>query len=61
MPPFWLGAYGWGIIAYLLKKKQKGEPSKKAGYFILILYAQYVFTTLISSSNEFLTSLYKTY
>ena len=21
MPPFWLGAYGWGIIGYLLKKK----------------------------------------
>jgi len=53
MPPFWLGAYGWGIIAYLLKKKQKGEPAKKAKYFILILYAQYVFTALIFSSNEF--------
>jgi len=54
MPPFWLGAYGWGIIAYLLKKKQKGvSANKKAKYFILILYAQYVFTALISSSNEF--------
>jgi len=54
MPPYWLGAYGWGIIAYLLKKKQKGEQTnKKAKYFILILYAQYVFTALISSSNEF--------
>jgi peptidoglycan/LPS O-acetylase OafA/YrhL len=37
MPPFWIGAYGWGIIAYLLKKKQKGE---QAIYLILILYAQ---------------------
>ena len=53
MPPFWLGAYGWGIIAYLLKKKQKDESAKKAKYFILILYAQYVFTALIFSSNEF--------
>jgi len=53
MPPFWLGAYGWGIIAYLLRKKQKGVSARKAKYFILILYAQYVFTALISSSNEF--------
>jgi len=53
MPPFWLGAYGWGIIAYLLKKKQKGEQTKEAKYFILILYVQYVFTALIFSSNEF--------
>jgi peptidoglycan/LPS O-acetylase OafA/YrhL len=53
MPPFWLGAYGWGVIAYLLKKKQKGVSARKAKYFILILYAQYVFTALISSSNEF--------
>jgi len=53
MPPFWLGAYGWGIIAYLLRKKQKGVSARKAKYFILILYAQYVFTSLISSSNEF--------
>jgi peptidoglycan/LPS O-acetylase OafA/YrhL len=53
MPPFWLGAYGWGIIAYLLKKKQKDKSAKKAKYFLLILYAQYVFTALIFSSNEF--------
>ncbi|CDF81375.1 O-acetyltransferase [Sulfolobus monocaudavirus SMV1] len=54
MPPFWLGAYGWGIIAYLLKKKQKAEQTKKAKYFfILILCAQYVFTALVFSSNEF--------
>jgi len=50
MPPFWLGAYGWGIIAYLLKKKQKVE---QAEYFILILYAQYVFTAFVFHSNEF--------
>lgn len=54
MPPFWLGAYGWGIIAYLLKKKQKGGLCKKAKYFLLILYAQYVFTALLFSSNEFI-------
>ena len=53
MPPLWLGAYGWGIIAYLLKKKQKDKSAKKAKYFLLILYAQYVFTALIFSSNEF--------
>jgi len=53
MPPFWLGAYGWGIIAYLLKKKQKGESSKKSKYLLLILYAQYVLTALTFSSNEF--------
>jgi len=52
MPPFWLGAYGWGIIAYLLKKKKVNQP-KKAKYFILILYAQYVLITLVFSSNEF--------
>ena len=52
MPPFWLGAYGWGIIAYLLKKKKVNQP-KKAKYFILILYAQYVLVTLVFSSNEF--------
>ncbi|MFP3214091.1 MAG: hypothetical protein RXR18_02625 [Nitrososphaeria archaeon] len=52
MPPFWLGAYGWGIIAYLLKKKGE-QANKKAKYFILILYAQYVFTALAFSSNEF--------
>jgi len=60
MPPFWLGAYGWGIIAYLLKKKQKDEQTnKKAKYFILILYAQYVFTALVfSSNNEFVYELF---
>jgi len=58
MPPFWLGAYGWGIIAYLLKKKQKGELGKKAKYFLLILYAQYVFTALMFSSNEFVYEIF---
>jgi peptidoglycan/LPS O-acetylase OafA/YrhL len=54
MPPFWLGAYGWGIIAYLLKKKQLAKPTKRSKYFLLILYAQYVFIALMFSSNEFI-------
>ena len=33
MPPFWLGAYGWGIIAYLLKKK--GYRANNIHYIIL--------------------------
>ena len=59
MPPFWLGAYGWGIIAYLLKKKQKDEQTnKEAIYLILILYAQYVFTAFVFHSNEFVYELF---
>ena len=41
MPPFWLGAYGWGIIGYLLKKK--GYRSRNVHYIILgLLFVLYV-------------------
>ena len=41
MPPFWLGAYGWGIIGYLLKKK--GYRSRNIHYIILgLLFVLYV-------------------
>jgi len=41
MPPFWLGAYGWGIVAYLLKKK--GYRSGNVHYIILgLLFVLYV-------------------
>ncbi len=41
MPPFWLGAYGWGIIAYILKKK--GYRSRNIHYIILgLLFVLYV-------------------
>jgi len=41
MPPFWLGAYGWGIIGYLLKKE--GYRSENIHYIILgLLFVLYV-------------------
>ena len=41
MPPFWLGAYGWGIVSYLLKKK--GYRSGNVHYIILgLLFVLYV-------------------
>jgi peptidoglycan/LPS O-acetylase OafA/YrhL len=51
MPPFWLGAYGWGIIAYLIQKKQK--KGEQVIYLLLILYAQYVFVVFVFHSYEF--------
>jgi peptidoglycan/LPS O-acetylase OafA/YrhL len=57
MPPFWLGAYGWGIFAYLLKKK--GYRSGNIHYIILgLLLTQYIYTTLNTHDEityEFLT------
>ena len=48
MPPFWLGAYGWGIIAYLLQKKQTNIH-----YIILtLLYGLYISVALYIH-NEF--------
>jgi len=45
MPPFWLGAYGWGIIAYLLKKK--GYRTNNIHYIILgLLFVLYIYTAL---------------
>ena len=41
MPPFWLGAYGWGIIAYILKKKS--YRANNIHYIILgLLFVLYV-------------------
>jgi len=41
MPPFWLGAYGWGIITYLLKKK--GYRLTNIHYIILgLLFVLYI-------------------
>jgi len=43
MPPFWLGAYGWGIIAYLLRKKD--HRANNIHYIILgLLFVLYVYT-----------------
>jgi peptidoglycan/LPS O-acetylase OafA/YrhL len=57
MPPFWLGAYGWGIIAYLLKKK--GYRVNNIHYIILgLLFVLYVYTALNAHSEttyEFFT------
>ena len=48
MPPFWLGAYGWGIIGYLLKKK--GYRSENIHYIILgLLFVLYV---TLNARNE---------
>jgi len=48
MPPFWLGAYGWGIIAYNLKKK--GYRSGNVHYIILgLLFVLYV---TLNTHNE---------
>jgi len=45
MPPFWLGAYGWGIIAYILQKK--GYRSGNIHYIILgLLFMQYIYVTI---------------
>jgi peptidoglycan/LPS O-acetylase OafA/YrhL len=56
MPPFWLGAYGWGIIAYILQKKSK---TSNIHYIILgLLFIQYVYVTLNVHSDtvyEFFT------
>ena len=48
MPSFWLGAYGWGIIGYLLKKK--GYRSGNVHYIILgLLFVLYV---TLNTHNE---------
>ena len=48
MPPFWLGAYGWGIIAYLLKKR--GYRPGNIHYIILgLLFVLYV---TLNAHNE---------
>jgi peptidoglycan/LPS O-acetylase OafA/YrhL len=45
MPPFWLGAYGWGTIAYLLKKN--GYRSRNTHYIILgLLFVIYIYVAL---------------
>lgn len=49
MPPFWLGAYGWGVIAYLLRNKRTNMH-----YVALaLLYGLYVFVALYMHHNEF--------
>lgn len=45
MPPFWLGAYGWGIIAYLLKKKSY-KPGNINYVLLGLLFLQYIYVTL---------------
>ncbi|QXJ31876.1 acyltransferase family protein [Saccharolobus shibatae] len=55
LPPFWLGAYGWGIIAYLTKEKN----NHNIYYIILgVLITSYIFTALTIKEEvvyEFLT------
>ena len=55
MPPFWLGAYGWGIIAYLLRKKDHRANNiyyiiyraNNIYYIILgLLFVLYIYTAL---------------
>jgi len=57
MPPFWLGAYGWGIIAYLLKKK--GYGVNNIHYIIIgLLFMLYIYTasnTHSETTYEFFT------
>jgi len=55
MPPFWLGAYGWGIIAYNLKKR--GYRSGNIHYIILgLLFVLYVtLNTHDETTYEFFT------
>jgi peptidoglycan/LPS O-acetylase OafA/YrhL len=49
MPPFWLGAYGWGIIAYLLRKRRTNMH-----YIgLALLYGLYIFVALYMRHNEF--------
>lgn len=51
MPPFWLGAYGWGIIAYLLQQRKQSN----AHYIILaLLYGLYIFVAMYMRHNEFI-------
>ena len=45
MPPFWLGAYGWGIIVYILQKK--GYRPGNIHYVVLgLLFVQYIYVTI---------------
>ena len=57
MPPFWLGAYGWGIIAHLLKKK--GYGVNNIHYIIIgLLFMLYIYTasnTHSEATYEFFT------
>jgi peptidoglycan/LPS O-acetylase OafA/YrhL len=49
MPPFWLGAYGWGIIAYLLRERRTNIH-----YIgLALLYGLYVFVALYMYHDEF--------
>jgi len=53
MPPFWVGAYGWGIIAYLVQKRGYKQP-RYAHYAILgFLLGQYVYVASVIH-NEFI-------
>ncbi len=48
MPPFWLGAYGWGIFAYVLKKR--GVNPGRLPYVMLVsLYVAYVIVALTTT------------
>ncbi|MQL56164.1 acyltransferase family protein [Acidianus ambivalens] len=57
MPPYWLGAYGWGIIAYLLQKKNY-RPNSNIHYIIIgLILLQYVFVALYVKT-EFVYEFY---
>ena len=45
MPPFWLGAYGWGIIAYIMKKNNVRFPSPLP--YIAVVYTAYVAVAVV--------------
>lgn len=48
LPPFWLGAYGWGILAYCWAKG--GKQARSPAIFIIIIYSMYLFSTRLDSS-----------
>ncbi|AON96447.1 putative acyltransferase family archaeal protein [Acidianus two-tailed virus 2] len=55
MPPFWLSAYGWGIIAYILyRNNTKLCSTRSAISFLFLIYVMYL---LAPSGNELLYEL----
>jgi len=44
MPPFWVGAYGYGIIAYVLNKRNKLKTNKSL-ILIAVLYFFYLYAS----------------
>ena len=51
MPPYWLGAYGWGTMAYVMRKRGASIPRRPVYAALALLYTVYV-TAAVLVKNE---------